>query len=234
MGTAGGRRVLGCLANNETTWNLTDSSLDHVTNLTKDDHLVAVVGTAGSGKTTTACALIRALRRDHTVAAVKLSGSASEQDINAYKQAGAELAYDLVDVGMVSSCVKSAGRAVDAALGILEDLERDLVIVAEFSGDLFDEHHVLDLLHSEEIRQNMRAVVVCANDLTGAWGAKELLKQCGVEAVAVSGPIANNEAYARYVESRLDITAESNQSGMPETMRLIELGIRRYGDSCDM
>ena len=232
-------QALGSPSENRTPMTLRRSMVEMGQSTEDKAKIVAVVGTSmDSGKTTTACRIIRHFREGtRTVAAVKLAGVGSVQDLNELQDAGAEPVLSFADRGVVATCGVDKIDVEKAATQVLAmaNAPKPDLIVAEFGGGLVDEYRVLDLLRLDGLREHVAAVVVCAGDLTGARGAKNVLKECGLEIAVVSGPAVNNMSCARFAEEILgtpqsDIIAESNGGTMPSTMRHIEHVVSRRDD----
>ena len=219
-------KVLGSALLNGQPVHLSDNARCSTCALPDSAPIVAVAGTGSeSGKTAVASALIRTFTREgRKVAAVKLTGVGSVQDLDALRDAGAGPVRGFNDHGLVATCIDDTELVIRAALSAIEAVNEHKpdLIVAEFGGALMDEHHVTDLLRCEELRRHVRALIVAAGDLTGAWGAKALLKSVGVEPTVFTGPVANNESCVRFMEENFGVTAESNRGEMSKTQKVVK------------
>jgi Domain of unknown function (DUF1611_C) P-loop domain len=218
-------KVLGSITSAGKQLNIKDTSIQRQKSLVQSAPIVGVVGTSMDiGKTTAICKLIQHFKaRGLKVAGVKLSGVASTQDLDKISDAGADPVLGFMDGGLPSTC-GNATDVVEVALGILEEINRsgpDL-IVAEFGDGILGEYNVEHLLRNPCMQKHICALIVGAADLVAAWGAKEILSRYGVSATVITGPAANNDTGALYIEKNLKVPAESNQHAMPKTIRLVE------------
>jgi hypothetical protein len=171
--------------------------------------IVALVGTAmDSGKTTAATVLIAALARSGLrVAAGKLTGVSLRRDVLAMADCGADPVAIFTDFGVVTTNEANAVPAAHSLLSHLVEADPD-VIVLEMGDGLLGTYGVHALLADAGLRAALSAVVVCANDPVGAWGAVELLRtRYGVAPVAVSGPVTDSPVGRRYCQDELGLAA---------------------------
>jgi len=96
------------------------------------------------------------------------------------------------------------------------------MIIAEFGDGILGGYHVDKLLVCPDIQRHICSFIVATGDFVAAWGAKELLRRHGITITAITGPVANNETGALYVEQHLHVPAESNQHEMLKILRLVE------------
>jgi hypothetical protein len=171
--------------------------------------IVAVVGTSmDAGKTVAACQIIRGLsRKGLKVAAGKVTGVALQRDVLGMLDYGAERVLSFNDAGLVST---NDQTAPDAARRIIVDLNRTKpdVIVLELGDGLLGEYGVRAVLKDAGISKHFGAVVLCANDPVGAFGAVPILKeQFNLDTKIVTGPVTDNEVGCSFVASTLGIEA---------------------------
>ena len=218
-------RVLGSALVAGKPLNIKDTAIPPQKSLSTSAPIIGVVGTSMNiGKTTAICKLIKHFKAQGLkVAGVKLSGVISVQDLDKMSDAGAAPVYGFCDGGLPSTC-GDPQMAVEVALGVLAEANKSNpdVIIAEFGDGILGEYHVEYLLQSQEIQQHISAFIVAAGDFVAAWGAKEILKSHGIAITLMTGPVANNDTGALFVERRLHIPAESNQHAMPKTIHLVE------------
>lgn len=218
-------RVLGSVIVEGKQVNIKDVAIERRQRLEHSVPIVGVIGTSMSiGKTTAICKLIQHFRRRGLkVASAKLSGIASTQDPDKVSDAGAYPALSFMDAGLPSTC-GDAQEVVEVALGLLYEAnsKQPDLIIAEFGDGILGEYHVDLLLVQPDIQRHICSFLVAAGDFVAAWGAKELLRRYGITITAITGPVANNETGALYVEQRLHIPAESNQHEMLKILRLVE------------
>ena len=76
-----------------------------------------------------------------------------------------------------------------------------------------------------ELVARIGAVVCCAPDQVGAWGAVEILRTSfGLAPTVISGPATDNEVGCRFIRGRLDLPAANARSGDgPDGERVIDL-----------
>jgi len=178
--------------------------------------IVAVVGTCmDAGKTVAAAEVIRGLSRAGVrVAGVKLTGVSLRRDALAMLDAGAVEALTFTDAGVVST---DETAALATAFGLLNELARSAkpdAIVAEFGDGILGEYGVATLLGSAELVDRIKAVVCCAPDQVGAWGAVEILRTTfGITPTVISGPATDNEVGCRFIRRRLGLPAANARTG---------------------
>jgi hypothetical protein len=178
--------------------------------------IVAVIGTCmDAGKTVAAAAVIRGLFRSGLrVAGVKLTGVSLRRDALAMLDAGAVEALTFTDAGVVST---DDTAALPTAFGLLNELARSAkpdVIVAEFGDGILGEYGVARLLENPDLVDRIGAIVCCAPDQVGAWGAVEILRTTfGLQPTVISGPATDNEVGCRFIRNRLGLPAANARTG---------------------
>jgi hypothetical protein len=178
--------------------------------------IVAVVGTCmDAGKTVAAGEVIRGLSRAGVrVAGVKLTGVSLRRDALAMLDAGAVEALTFTDAGVVST---DDDAALPTAFGLLNELARSAkpkVVVAEFGDGILGEYGVARLLENPDLVARISAIVCCAPDQVGAWGAVEILRTTfGLTPTVISGPATDNEVGCRFIRGRLGLPAANARSG---------------------
>ncbi|HSG97819.1 MAG TPA: hypothetical protein VLA11_07495 [Woeseiaceae bacterium] len=176
---------------------------------TKGVPVVALAGTCmDSGKTAAACAIVSRLRHlGFKVAACKATGVSLRRDILAMEDAGASTSMIFSDFGIVTTTEKN-GRQLTRALLTGLAAERPDVIILELGDGLLGAYGVGAILHDEEIRAALTAVLLCANDPVSAWGGVELLrKEFGIEPALVTGPATDNEVGVQQIDERTSLPA---------------------------
>ena len=178
--------------------------------------IVAVVGTCmDAGKTVAAGEVIRGLSRAGIrVAGVKLTGVSLRRDALAMLDAGAVEALTFTDAGVVST---DDDAALPTAFGLLNELARSAkpdVVVAEFGDGILGEYGVARLLENPDLVARIGAIVCCAPDQVGAWGAVEILRTTfGLAPTVISGPATDNEVGCRFIRDRLGLPAANARAG---------------------
>jgi len=171
--------------------------------------VVYVAGTCmSSGKTTTACRLVRHLSRlGIAVGACKLTGVSLQRDTLGMRDHGARWAASFTDAGVASTDAGSAAAVSRALLAHLASCGSE-VIVAELGDGILGEYGVAEVLADEGCRGLTAALVLCANDPVGAWGAREILRnRFGMTIDVVSGPTTDNAVGTRFVREQLGLAA---------------------------
>ena len=171
--------------------------------------VVYVIGTCmNSGKTSAACQLVRELaKRGTAVGACKLTGISLRRDVLQMRDYGARWAVSFTDAGAVSTNPASAVGVSRTLLGHLVPAGAE-VIVAELGDGILGEYGVGQILAESELMNLAGAIVLCANDPVGAWGAQQVLQQrYGLAIDVVSGPTTDNAVGTRYVREQLGLAA---------------------------
>jgi hypothetical protein len=136
--------------------------------------------------------------------------------------AGAVEALTFTDAGVVST---DDAAALPTAFGLLNELARSTkpdVIVAEFGDGILGEYGVARLLENADLVSRVRAIVCCAPDQVGAWGAVEILGTTfGLRPTVISGPATDNEVGCRFIRDRLDLPAANARAGDGVLARIV-------------
>lgn len=174
-----------------------------------DVPVVFVAGTCmSSGKTSAACQLIRQLAtRGLAVGGCKLTGVSLRRDTLQMLDYGAKSAVSFTDAGVVTTTGATAVRVARGLISHLGNNGAD-VIVAELGDGILGEYGVQDILRDRELASRASAVVMCANDPVGAWGAVQVMQQeFGLKIDVFSGPTTDNAVGVRYVREQLGLEA---------------------------
>jgi hypothetical protein len=171
--------------------------------------IVALAGTCmNSGKTAAACAIVSRFRHNGlTVDAFKATGVALRRDILAMEDAGARNTEIFTDYGIVAT---TSANAPDLARNLLADLisRKPDVIVFELGDGLLGAYGVEAILHDEEIKNLLSALVLCANDPVAAWGGAKLLREeFGIEPMVITGPATDNQVGIDIIKARSNVAA---------------------------
>ncbi len=230
-------KVLGSVVSAGRQLNMKDAAIARRSSLETSAPIIGVVGTCMNiGKTTAICKLIKHFKlQGRKVAGVKLSGVASTQDLDKIRDAGASPVLGFMDAGLPSTC-NNATEVVEVALGILHEVNQSKpdLIVAEFGDGILGEYNVGTIIRSSEIQKHICSFIVGAGDLVAAWGAKEIMRQYGVEVTLITGPAVNNDTGVLYVEQNFGVPAESNLHAMPKTIGLIEAELEAFAQKGKM
>lgn len=166
--------------------------------------VIAVAGSSmNAGKTTTACHLIKGLRRAGLkVGATKVTGTGSGNDMWAMVDAGASPVLDFTDLGHASTFKLSEDEVLNVALALIDQVAASKceVIVLEIADGLFQKETAA-LLTAPAFRDRLDALVFAAGDAMGAAFGVDWLRRNGLPVVAVSGlvtasPLGLREAAA--------------------------------------
>jgi hypothetical protein len=74
-----------------------------------------------------------------------------------------------------------------------------------------------------ELRRAITVHVMCANDLVGAWGAREICRQLERDIDVMSGPATDNQVGEQYVETELGIPAANARTAGEKLADLVAL-----------
>jgi len=162
--------------------------------------LILVSGTSSEvGKTRFASNLIRFLSQNlgQTVAATKLTGTGDLEDLLELHEAGAELLFDLVDAGLVTTYTVSKDVVVEITKGVLNHLGKKNpgVIIAELGGDILAPNADA-IIADKEISDAASAMILIPSEILAAYGALKYLEERGfpISKVYIAQPKKNPEA----------------------------------------
>jgi hypothetical protein len=171
--------------------------------------VVALAGTCmNSGKTAAACAIVsRFAHAGLIVDAFKATGVALRRDILAMEDAGARNTAIFSDLGIVATTSKNAPALTRNLLSVVVQGRPD-VIVFELGDGLLGAYGVEAILHDDEIRKSLSAVVLSANDPVAAWGGVKLLhEEFGIEPTVITGPATDNQVGIDIIRQRTNVPA---------------------------
>jgi len=194
--------------------------------------IIFVAGTCmDSGKTIAAAEIVRGLTRAGLrVAGVKLTGVSLRRDALAMLDAGAVDALTFNDAGVVST---RHDAVLPAARGLLNHFEEQVkpdVIVAELGDGILGEYGVGDILADEELMARRAALVVCAPDQVGAWGAVRVLDEdFSLKPTVITGPATDTAVGVRFVNNRLGLPAVNARRGGEELVGLVREAMASHG-----
>jgi len=172
-----------------------------------DVPVVFVAGTCmNSGKTYAASQLIRRLAESgKAVGACKLTGVSLRRDALQMIDHGARWAVTFTDAGIVTT---SAASSLDVARTLIAHLGQQGadVIVAELGDGILGEYGVQQILADKELMSLAGAIVLCANDPVGAWGAQRVMSEMfGLRIDVISGPATDNAVGTRFIREQLGL-----------------------------
>ncbi len=218
-------KVLGNIVNSEEKQlNLKKYSLPKIKN-NNDIPIVTFIGTRmDCGKTTMACKIALGLKNaGKKIIAIKPTGVAFSQDLYKLKEYGVIQVLDFVDMGLPSTCNGNHKEIISATENLIDhakSFEPDFILM-EFGDSLLGAYHVKDIINYFPIKQQIKFLVLAANDLLGIDGAKNILKGYKLKIDLVTGPIANSEIGIDLIKKNFGLEAESNQHKIPKTINMI-------------
>ncbi len=174
--------------------------------------VIGVVGTSmNAGKTTTAASLAFGLRQvGYKVAALKITGTGSFGDYNAFKDAGCRVVADFTDVGMASTYRQPLLKILDGfntLLSYAKKQDADIAVV-EIADGIFQKE-TAQLLSSSSIKNQFNGVLFAAGDALSAVGGVHLLREIGINPLAVSGKVCRSPLAVSETKANSDIRVAS-------------------------
>lgn len=181
--------------------------------------VVVVCGSSmDAGKTYTAMSLVKGLRsQKQRVAAIKLTGTAAGRDTWSMLDAGAEPALNFIDGGYPST--------YQCTLEQLLDLYRLLCCHAAAQGadwvvieiaDGLNQGETAAILRSSQFTTTVDAWLFATGDPIAAVGGVQILRDWGIDVIAISGVISQSPLAMMEVEAATHIsciTAKDLQQG---------------------
>ncbi len=181
---------------------------------------VAVVcGTSmDAGKTHTVMSTIIGLRRHgHSVAAIKLTGTATGSDRWSMLDAGASAVFDFIDGGLPSTYLCELDELLDLYNLLLAHASSRSVdcVVVEIADGLL-QRETATLLQAAPFTTNVHSWLLATGDPLGAVGGAAIMRNLGIELVAISGIVSMSPLAIREVHTATQLpclTAHELQSG---------------------
>lgn len=174
--------------------------------------LVVVCGTSmDAGKTYTATSLIRGFRAAHTeVAGIKLTGTAAGRDTWGMLDAGACAALDFVDGGFPSTYQVSLEELLELYQLLLAQAAARGAgwVVLEIADGLLQQETAA-LLRSPAFTREVSAWVFAAGEPLSAAAGVLLLRDWGIEPLAVSGRVTMSQLGTREAEAATGLACVS-------------------------
>lgn len=197
---------------------LSDFAIEH--QATKLPTTIVVCGSAmDSGKSFTAKSVVRGLAHGgHSVAGIKLTGTAAGRDTWSFLDAGARPALDFVDGGHGSTFLCSFEELMSLhrrLLGYAADSGAAYAVI-EIADGLFQRETTM-LLQSREFRATVDHWLFATGDPLAAHSGIGVLAQWGIKPEAISGLISSRPlalAEAREATQTEVYTAEELQRGI--------------------
>jgi hypothetical protein len=162
----------------------------------------AVVGAStDAGRTETAANLIRGLTKAGVrVGAARVTGTAAGCDVWAMADAGAEIALDLTDAGLPTTCLAEPAKVEGLMKTLIAFLSASgaEAVVLELADGLF-QRETAELLRSPVFALAVDALVFAAGDRAGSVAGVQWLRDGGQPLPAASGLLAASPRAARKV-----------------------------------
>ena len=180
--------------------------------VTLDTRGIPIVALAGScmeaGKTAAACAIVSRMRhRGLTIDAFKATGVSLRRDILAMEDSGARHSMIFTDLGIVTTTAKSGPALTRTMLNEMAAGKPD-AIVFELGDGILGAYGVESILNADDIREQLTAVVLSANDPVAAWGGVKLLRErFGIEPCVVTGPATDNAVGVDIIRDQMGVAA---------------------------
>ncbi|MCC6546021.1 hypothetical protein IT570_02545 [Candidatus Sumerlaeota bacterium] len=200
--------VLGQVIRNGKPLNIKDFALPPSDAVRADGPpLLLVLGTCmNAGKTYAAGEAIRLLSHSGIrVAAGKLSGVAALKDILTMQDNGAVSVSSFLHCGLPSTV--NAKDLAAVARSVIFELERSEpeLIVLELGDGIIGGYNLGSILDDQGILRRTKARILCANDLVGAWGGINFLRDKQHTPQIISGPVTDNSVGTSYITREMHI-----------------------------
>jgi hypothetical protein len=166
---------------------------------------IMMLGTSmSSGKTTMSRLLIKLLKDlNLKVVGVKLAGAGQYHDILSMQDAGADVIFDFVNVGLPSTvCLPEEYQTAMSRLLSLIVNEKPDIVVAEIGASPFEPYNGSIVL--EKIKPQICLTVLCASDPYGVLGVTQNFH---LTPDLISGIVTNTTAGVEFVEKLTGIQA---------------------------
>jgi hypothetical protein len=140
---------------------------------------------------------------------------------------GAFATLSFLDCGLPSTArVTDLAPYARAILAELAARNPD-VIVLELGDGILGDYHVGSFFQHPDLTRATRAVVMCANDLVAAWGAKKLMEEWGIPITVVSGPVTDNQTGTDYISRELLLPAANAKTDGRTLFGIVYEGLRK-------
>ena len=195
--------------------------------------VVLIVGSSMSaGKTTTGCAIVRALRATgRSVVAAKLTGAARYRDVLTLADAGAEWFFDFVDAGLPSTVgePEECRSALQGLLSRMASVPADVAVIEAGASPLEPYNGALAV---ELLEPHLCYSVLCASDPYAVVG---IIDAFGKKPDLVAGVTANTEAGIALVDKLTGIRAMDarGHEALPTLRKALEEALERFAARSD-
>lgn len=214
-------RILGYVTDpdgeviNQCAYRLPDAELED--GLGGGPEVILVVGSSmDSGKTNTVGMISHALSRaGYSVAAAKVTGTATGKDARFFASCGANPAFDFIEAGYPSTYMIEPGELMGVYRTLLGNLmagDPDYIVL-EIADGIFQRETRM-LLDSNIVREGVDHVFFAAGDaLAAAFGA-QTIERMGLPLRATSGLVSAGQLGMREAEDAAGIPCLSNERMM--------------------
>ena len=208
---------LGTVSHNGQPANLEDFALPLVNQSTSSTPVILVLGTCmNAGKTTVCNELIKLfVGKGFSVNAGKIAGVGCLRDPISMKKSGAQHALSFQDFGIPSTAqVDSVGPIARSMVHYLSESKPDFIIL-EMGDGVLGGYQGASLFEDPEFMSCCASMIICANDLMGAWGGLQWLshKDLRKYPILISGSVTDSAEGIRYVENNWDLPAGNAYDG---------------------
>jgi len=184
--------------------------------------VLAVLGTGmNAGKTTAAAALVRGLTRAGLrVAALKVTGTGSGNDLWALEDAGARLALDFADMGYPSTFrlpEAEVEHLFDRLVTCADAGAVDVTVVEVADGLLQPE--TAALVASDRFSARVGGILFCAGDALGAQAGVRWLEQRGLPVAGISGAVTASPLGVREAQAATHLEVWTRDALSEPTVR---------------
>lgn len=202
---------LGNVSYNGRPANLEEFALPLVSEPTSSVPVVLVMGTCmNAGKTAVCKELLRLFsEKKFSINAGKIAGVGCLKDPMAMKKSGAQQTLSFQDFGVPSTAhVETVAPIARSMVHYLSESKPDFIVL-EMGDGVLGGYQGASLFEDEQFMGGCVSMIVCANDLMGAWGALQWLSQKGLREypVLIAGPVTDSAEGIRYIEEHWDLPA---------------------------
>jgi len=208
---------LATLQNNGQILNLEDFALPLIDKPLPETPLVLVAGTCMDAGKTSVCKqlLKRFAKKDFTVNAGKVAGVACLRDLVVMQEHGAGETLSFQDFGLPSTA--QLDSLVPVATSIIHHLsqsEPDFILL-ELGDGVLGGYRVSSLLADPHLMSRCVSMILCANDLMGAWGLIQWFSQQKQQMprMLISGRVTDSTEGVRYIEKNWNLPAANAFDG---------------------
>jgi hypothetical protein len=204
---------LGTVFHQEKPVNIRDTALELRDGPLPQVPVIMVMGTCmNSGKTTVCEKIVEFFSdRDWKVNAGKVAGVACRKDLMSMEKAGAKKVVSFHDFGLPSSAdVESLVPVTRSSVHYLGGSDPDFIVL-EMGDGILGGYHVSSLFADHDLMDRNVCTVFCANDLMGAWGGLQWMRQHGFSSethpILISGPVTDSGEGVNYIEENWGVAA---------------------------